>query len=159
MYSVQKKAVRHEVRSMIKNGATDSELVHFTFALKDTVHAMEWKHSREFKYRKTMYDIVHREYKGDSVLYKCWKDTKETELSKRYNALFKDAFNKNQPLNKSKTHFFCTADKWNNYQALLPVHEYFPAFKKKQYYFLCLYTSPNAEVNAPPPQFPDFINS
>ena len=153
MYGVQKSAVRHEVRTMIKHGAAEDELVHFKFALKDTAHVMEWKHAREFKYLETMYDIVHRAYDGDSVVYKCWKDTKETILSKRYTAWFQAALNQSTPLQKSKTHVLCTADKWNNFNAIVVHTEYYPHSREWINSFVSNYTSRFKEVQGPPPQF------
>ncbi|SFT39158.1 hypothetical protein SAMN05216474_0295 [Lishizhenia tianjinensis] len=157
MYGVQKKAVRHEVRSMIKAGAAEDELVNFTFALKDTAHIMEWKHAREFKYQEMMYDIVHRVYEGDSVLYKCWKDTKETVLSQRYTAWFQAALNQNSPLQKSKTHVLCTADKWNNSFPVYVITEHFPVDREWTNSYFINYTSRFGEVHSPPPQFLAFI--
>ena len=44
---------------------------------------LKWKHSKEFEYKGSMYDIVETSIHGDTTYYWCWWDNKETELNKQ----------------------------------------------------------------------------
>lgn len=58
-----------------------------------------WKHSREFKYNGSMYDIVERYDTEDSVHFYCFLDKKENKLKADFNKHFEN--NKGDKKNNS----------------------------------------------------------
>ena len=80
---MQRGEVRREIKQRLKAGVPEEALVHFTFP-KDIESrpgsGFQRIHSREFRYRGDMYDIVRTEDLGDSVRYACIHDVKESRL-------------------------------------------------------------------------------
>lgn len=159
VYSVQKAHVRHEVRSDIKARASDAELVDFVVHVKDTLNGFRWKHSKEFSFQNTMYDVVHRNVHNDSVYYQCWMDTKETVLSQRYAAMFNQELSHNQPLNSSKTYVLKIREKLNSNDFLTLDEQEYLTEVKNNFNYKNDYSSQFGEQVVPPPQITSRVNS
>jgi len=71
----------------IKKAIPPEDQMLWTFSLNDARTKLFWEHSREFEYRGEMYDVIRSETRGDSVLYWCYWDRKETKLKKQLNVL------------------------------------------------------------------------
>lgn len=90
MFSLQLSAARHEVKQLIKAGVPEEDqvLLKIPLSLEQTPNStFVRKHSREFRYKGEMYDILSKELHGDTTWYTCIHDVKESEL-------FKDLDNK-----------------------------------------------------------------
>ena len=72
MLRVQKSLVRREVKHMLMRKINKEELVLIKVSKTQHQNELEWKHSKEFKYKGEMYDIVSVEQHGDSTWYYCW---------------------------------------------------------------------------------------
>lgn len=76
--AIEKKQVKEQIillsfnKTDIKNGNID----------------FIWKHSKEFKYNGSMYDIVERIDSEDSVYFYCFLDEKENKLEANFNRHF-----------------------------------------------------------------------
>tara|TARA_B100001057_G_scaffold497877_2_gene603247 strand:+ start:3360 stop:3782 length:423 start_codon:yes stop_codon:yes gene_type:complete len=64
-----------------------SDLVLLSFTKEEASEELNWKHSKEFEYKGSMYDIVEQETKGDTTYYWCWWDNEETQLNQRLDKL------------------------------------------------------------------------
>jgi hypothetical protein len=139
-------------------GASQHELVAFTFHLKDTSTLLKWEHSKEFEYKQQMYDIVERTYLEDSVTYLCWWDHAETALNKELAATVFNMLNQN-PL-KSRAQ-----DKWLTFYKSLfcPTNEYasfkqFDISSDSPFTYLRYYSGIIPKPPSPPPD-PSFNNA
>lgn len=98
--TVQKKMVRKQIKHEIIAGIDKSELVLLSFS-KEEAQNLKWKHSKEFEYKGSMYDIVETLEGKDSISYWCWWDHEETLLNKQLKELTADVFSKD-PVKKEK---------------------------------------------------------
>ena len=83
----QKKLIRKEVKKQIIAGIDKDKLVKLKFSKEEIQNKLKWKHAAEFEFNGEMYDIVDKEESGDSIIYRCWWDNKETELNKALGSL------------------------------------------------------------------------
>lgn len=72
--------VRQEARESIIR-AVKEELVDLAFSSSELHSRLKWKHSLEFEFQGQMYDIVEQRVQGDTVIFTCYKDEKETRLN------------------------------------------------------------------------------
>ncbi len=99
--SIERKAVRKEVKHQIMEITSNDELISFTFKKSDTSEVLRWKHSKEFEYKGEMYDIVRRQYNNDQVTYFLWWDHEETSLNRRLTELTVSLFNQSPSKERS----------------------------------------------------------
>lgn len=85
----QKKIIRKQIKHKIIAGIDKSELVLFSFT-KNEAERLKWKHSKEFSFNGSMYDIVEADTVGNNITYWCWWDYEETKLNKQLNTLLAD---------------------------------------------------------------------
>ena len=93
------KLIKKEVKQQMIAGLDDRELIILKFKISNTKSNLKWKHSKEFEYEGEMYDVVKSIVKGDTILYTCWWDNKETKLNKQLAHLIGDIIG-NNPQNK-----------------------------------------------------------
>jgi hypothetical protein len=62
-----------------KYDVNDNEVL-LKFSISEIHRAVRWEHAHEFEYQEEMYDIISTEYHGDTVIYRCYHDLKETQL-------------------------------------------------------------------------------
>jgi hypothetical protein len=80
IFKIQQYQIRKEIKHLIKLGVPDNQLVHISISTKNKSQ-LEWKHSKEFRYKGNMYDVVKIEIVNDSTtLYQCVSDQQETIL-------------------------------------------------------------------------------
>jgi hypothetical protein len=86
---LEKKKIRKEVKEGILGGLSDSKLVKFELTEAQANLYFTWIHSREFKFKERLYDIVRQSVVGDTLIYWCWPDDQETQIEDRINTLVK----------------------------------------------------------------------
>lgn len=73
--------VKKNIKRKMIAGIDKEELVLLKFTKAEAERELEWEHSKEFEYKREMYDIVESQTTSDSVLYWCWWDYEETNLN------------------------------------------------------------------------------
>ncbi len=79
---LEKKKHRKEIKKMIFENLSRENLVTLSFTQEESVTKLNWKHDGEFEYKGSMYDIVEREIIGDSIIYHCILDHKESRINR-----------------------------------------------------------------------------
>jgi len=100
----QKKQVRKNVKHQIVAGLDRSELVLLKFTRDECESTLQWKHSKEFEFNGSMYDIVEAEVKDGKVHFWCWWDNKETKLNQQLDNLLVGAWNNDPAQRRNKEH-------------------------------------------------------
>jgi hypothetical protein len=80
-FEIQQDQIRREVKWKIAEGLPDQDLTLIKLTTSEAEKSLRWKHSKEFEYQGEMYDIVRKEQKGDTLIFHCWWDYKETKLN------------------------------------------------------------------------------
>lgn len=88
-----RRTLRREVKHQMMADAAKDQLVQLKFHQAEAEKVLRWKHSREFQFKREMFDVVHTEYRGDSVIYHCWWDHEETFLNQKLNEVLASLFN------------------------------------------------------------------
>ena len=155
VFKVMQRNIKKEIKTAIKQGVPDSELAYFRFPVNKKIQekmGIRWLESNEFTYKGNMYDVVHKQYDGEFIIFKCVNDTQEKILFTGLNKQVKNTMN-NDPA-KSKTlnllqkfsFVYITQSKDNNGIIRKEVlRSYY--YKPKYFYNLPI------EVITPPPQF------
>lgn len=112
--------VSKDVKRQILTGMDRDELILLSFTTAEAEN-LKWKHAREFEFNSNLYDIVELETQGDTTLYWCWLDSKETRLGKQLDqlitmALDKDPQNKNNrnhPPQRISTYYLINPISWS----------------------------------------------
>lgn len=99
----QKKQVKREIKWSIIHGIDREELTVLKFG-QEEASQLKWKHSKEFEFKGDMYDIVDSEVHGDSIIYWCWWDHKETKLNKQLTQLVSLSLKGNSQNQNQKWH-------------------------------------------------------
>ena len=117
----QKHEVRREVKWRMAANLDKDEMVLLKFTDEDGDSQLRWKHSKEFEFEGSMFDIVQKEQHGDTTYYWCWWDKEETQLNQRLDELAALAFGKDpkQKENKEKVnsfykHWFHSLSPWTD---------------------------------------------
>lgn len=100
---ITKRQIRREVKHKIIEGISKEELVLLKFSKSD-LKQLKWKHSKEFEYDGSMYDIVDSIQSSDSISYWCWWDNKETKLNKQLDHSLALIFGKDKRTQRSQDH-------------------------------------------------------
>lgn len=150
--SIEKKAVRKEMKHQIMEVTSNDELISFTFEQKDTLKVLKWKHSKEFEYKGEMYDIVRREYENNHVTYYLWWDHEETALNGKLDKLTAALFDQSPSKERSSqqlsfflTHLFVEESDLFSINLQLKDQNQF-------YHYSSHYTGFNPGPTCPPPK-------
>jgi hypothetical protein len=92
----KKYQVHEEIRLRIKAGVENRELNVFQFSKIETKSLLRWEHEKEFEYKGEMYDVVLSKEKGDSIIFFCLKDHKETSINQQIKLLVSIAIGQDQ---------------------------------------------------------------
>ena len=149
----QKKKVKRHIKHEIIAGIDKSELVLFTFTKVQIENELNWKHSKEFEYNNSMYDIVEADTTNNTVTYWCWWDYKETKLNKQLSKLLAQFLGNDTQNKETKTRFaqflqslFHTPlDEWKT--------NFKPTNTKHNSNYLIAYTSLHLPPTTPPPNY------
>jgi hypothetical protein len=91
LFHIQKEYTSREIESKLEAGIDKKKLVHLKFNVKDAEKALSWNEKREFEFKGHMYDVVSSSVHGDSVIFICYKDHKETRLNEEKERLIAKA--------------------------------------------------------------------
>lgn len=81
MFKIRQYSIRQDVKNLIKNGAPDSLKYDFYLdELESDPAGVTWIHSKEFRYKGEMYDILDQSTVNGRVLLHCIHDVKESGL-------------------------------------------------------------------------------
>jgi hypothetical protein len=86
IFKIQQQAVRSEIKQQLKAGVPEDELVNLKIAKvweEEPNDRFEREHSREFRFDGEWYDIMRSQDLGDTTLYVCIHDVKESRLFER----------------------------------------------------------------------------
>jgi|GEM_PF-1951029 len=75
----EQRQYRKSVRRVLTQAVDRAQLSRIAVPLQ-SASELDWVHHKEFRYRGSMYDVVHREYGADSAIYWCWWDAEENRL-------------------------------------------------------------------------------
>ncbi len=78
LFELRKSQIRKEIRAQMKKKST--EIVTLRIANPEQDPEFKRIHSREFRYRNEMYDILHQKKEGGVTVFYCIHDKKETRL-------------------------------------------------------------------------------
>ncbi len=103
--------VRYEMKQRIKNGIPEEQrvVIKITPEIENNAEVFTRMHSREFRYRGEMYDVLSLEASGDTILYTCIHDVKESGLFKNLDKMvsYQLHHNSNEKHNRDLAlHFF-----------------------------------------------------
>lgn len=104
LHTVQVGLVRHEMKQRIKAGVPEEDLVvlKITKSEEENPQVFERKHSREFLYKGEMYDVMRSSQVGDTTIYTCIHDVKESRLFARLDRMVLDELNGNENQKKHR---------------------------------------------------------
>ncbi|SRX53812.1 hypothetical protein [Aequorivita sp. CIP111184] len=89
IFKIQQNHIRREIVHQIKLGISEKDLTSITVS-SENENQLIWKDHEEFRYKGTMYDIVHIEILDENTkVYHCISDSQETNLIAKYNKDFK----------------------------------------------------------------------
>ena len=97
----QKQQLRKEIGKKMNQDVEEGEFVVMEFTMEQIKTELRWEHAMEFEYKGQMYDIIEKENKGTSVVFKCWWDKAETALNKEMDELLAKALGAD-PLREDK---------------------------------------------------------
>ncbi|UKN02121.1 hypothetical protein K6119_01145 [Paracrocinitomix mangrovi] len=149
----QKSVVKHEVKSLIKEKASDDELTLLEFTAEELLREVKFEHAKEFEYKGQMYDIVKVSYKDNKIQYYCWKDHKENDLNKKMESLIASFWGEDPIKQNQKTQLMRFArnliqHNHTNYKFLSKQSEI-----ANIHYLLIGYSDPDLALIDPPPRF------
>ncbi len=76
-----------EFRSKPVSELLKQNVVILMFSKNEINTLLQWEHAKEFEYHQEMYDVIDSHTVGDSIIYRCIKDIKETGLKKKMSEL------------------------------------------------------------------------
>lgn len=99
-FKYQQIIIRKEIKSYIKNGVPEEQRIIFIAdeLEADAVH-LTWIHSKEFRYRGEMYDILDEKIIDGRTYYICIHDVKESGLFAKLDEMVDKGLQTNAPLN------------------------------------------------------------
>ncbi len=83
MFKIQQSRIRYEIKQQIKSGVAEEELVLLKIprVLEEKANSVFRRiHSKEFRYKGSMYDVIRQSDHGDTTWYYCIADVKESGL-------------------------------------------------------------------------------
>lgn len=103
MHSYLQRQIRKEIKGRIKQQVPEDELVTIV-QTKENAGEFSWIHSKEFRYKGTMYDIVSLEKVSETrFIYHCVTDHQETLLFKNLGKYVNNTMNANPANSKANT--------------------------------------------------------
>jgi hypothetical protein len=148
----QKSIVKREVGRQIISGMDKDELILLRFTKEEAKAKLHWENSKEFEYKRQMYDVVETMTSDDAVYYWCWLDHEETKLNRQLEDLTSLALGKDQKIKEQnerltsfvKSLYFAISFNWHGSAS--------GSFYKHYGLLLNLYSSVTIQPPTPPPQ-------
>ena len=88
----EKGMAKHAMNEYMKK-YSESDLKEIIIHKDEIDNKLSWEHEREFELGGEMYDVISSEIKGDSIVYHCIHDAKESSINKRLISLIKNYLN------------------------------------------------------------------
>lgn len=150
--SIQRRSVRRQVKRMLISGMEESDLVLLKFTDEELKKELNWKHSKEFEYKRRMYDIVERKLENGIHHFLCWPDDEETKLNRQLNSIVAQILGKMpfQRKNNARLVYFLNNlyhFNSNAWRSLSFLHN-----KPLNYKYYFAYNSVNFPPPVPPPE-------
>ncbi len=92
----KKYQVQQEIRLRMQAGVKKMNLTVLQFNRIEINSLLRWEHDKEFEYMGEMFDVVSRKEMGDSIIFICLKDIKETSINKQIRLLVSVAIGQDQ---------------------------------------------------------------
>jgi len=101
VFKARQLQVKAEIKKMIKSSVPEAQLVVFRYS-PATQHEFKWIHSKEFRYKGSMYDVVKKTSVSstETDLY-CIHDVKESGLFRHLDNMVKEAMNQGRTGSKA----------------------------------------------------------
>lgn len=105
-FKIRQHQVRKEMKTLIKAGAPDS-LHHYFYLdeIESDPSQITWIHSKEFRYRGEMYDILTSTKENGRVLLHCIHDVKESGLFAELDRMVDKGLNGDPQQRNQKLHW------------------------------------------------------
>lgn len=134
---------KKQVKREILHALPEEELLVLTFS-KTELHSLDWKHSKEFKWKGDYYDVVKKHETNDSTVFWVWPDEEENKIWQLGMRLFKK-----EPIAKNPYPLWMPL-------AIIPMPFTASSDKVIAILYNCtihfLYNSLNQRPNSPPPE-------
>lgn len=144
--------IQKEVKTLIKKGVPEDELVHFEFSKKD-YDQLKWFDQKEFSYKGKMYDVVKSvQLNRNTVLISCISDYQEKQLFKNLGDTVSKKLSDEQD---SPISILLDINQWQVFQNNFSFELFFfkLATKKPIFYYLNPKSTLDLSIQAPPPRF------
>lgn len=90
MYKMEQAAIRHAIKTRLKNGVDDSDLHYIVFESEDDI---QWTRiNKEFRIGNRMFDVVRRK-EGDKLAFYCINDVEEEQLFQQLDEAVNNSLN------------------------------------------------------------------
>jgi len=89
-YRVIKWHIHKEVTSQISLGQYHSSALTRISLTQEQLRLLEWEEENEFRYQEEWYDVIESKRSGDSTIFFCIKDDKDTQLVSNVESLLQD---------------------------------------------------------------------
>lgn len=112
----------------------------FKFTREAVASQLRWEHAEEFEYQGQLYDVVERQQVGDTTVFKCWWDRKETQVKAQLEDLIAKTLKQHPPNQESQkrlqqflTFLFFEAPTFQWYAQPCPVGTEAPGWCQRRY--------------------------
>lgn len=153
LFKAKQYEARKEIKAMIKAGVPDSLRVNFYLdEIQSNPSVFIWIHSKEFRYKGQMYDVVSQKEENGRVVLSCIHDVKESGLFADLDKMIQRQMNgdaqhqnsRQQWIKLFQSLFYDESPQITNHQFAFQQHTFF-------FHVNCLSISSNPE--SPPPEF------
>jgi len=93
LFNWNRSIIRKEIKSIIKNSLPTEDLVIITDIVSKPSGQMRWENKKEFWKDHMLFDVVSKEILGDTIIYKCIRDTQEEKLFAKLHEYVSDTIN------------------------------------------------------------------
>lgn len=151
LHLVLKNRIRQEIKIKIKQQVPADELVKIEYT-SNNKNDFQWIHSREFRYKGTMYDVVSREHVSENMeILHCVTDHQETQLFKELDNYVQNSMN-SDPGTRQASSFFNQLLSGLYLPVKTSLFQETSIVTKKWYHFVSHYSQPHLAKLSPPPK-------
>lgn len=152
VFSLIQFQVKDEVKYLLKQSVPQEDLVLISIEQSQNSLLTWTKPNKEFKYQGQMYDVVEKELIGNSILYSCIHDFKESKLFENLDIHIQNYIS-HHPEQKNKTkNLLNVMAKLFFFQKNTLVSKTYGLAKKAHSLFIQNYKSIALDLRIPPPK-------
>ncbi len=152
-FKIRQFEVRKEIKHLIKSGAPDSLRFDFYLdELENNFSKVTWIHSKEFRYKGEMYDILDWKKEKGRIVLKCIHDVKESGLFAELDRMVELQMERNDQQEQHRNQWFKL---FNSLFVLLSEDiNWNPGNVSSKHYTPYIYPALSCEIipNTPPPR-------